>query len=65
MFLAYIGGWNPIIAFAEQEETAKKKAVKEKKERFKDDLEKWTWETVSEYYGAFTQEVKDGTVIPL
>lgn len=65
MYLAYICGWNPIIAFSESEDKAKAKAVKEKKARYKDDLEKWTWDSVSEFYGAYTREVKEGTIIEL
>ncbi len=63
LYMAKIGGWNPVIAFASDEETAKKNAVKEKKKWFHNDLEKWNWETVSEYYGASVEIITDGTVL--
>ena len=63
LYMAKIGGWNPVIAFASDEETAKKIAVKEKKKWFHEDLKTWTWETVSEFYGAKVELVTDGTVL--
>lgn len=63
MYIAYIGGWNPIMAFSKDEETAKKLALKKKKALYKEDLEKWNWETVSEYYGAWTERIEEGSII--
>ena len=63
MYMAVIRGWNQVVAFSEDVEKAKKLAVKEKKKYCKDDLEKWTWERCSEYYGTIVEEIKDGLVI--
>ena len=63
MYMAVIDGWTTVMAFSENEEAAKKKAIKEKKSFARDDLDKWTWENVCDYYGAYTQEIKEGTVI--
>lgn len=65
MYMAMIIGFNPVLAFSEDMEKAKRKAIKEKKSFCKDDLEKWTWETVSEFYGAGVMLVTDGTTIRL
>ena len=61
--MAYISGWQPVAAFSEDEKTAKSLAVKKKKKFCKDDLDRWTWETVADYYGAWVKEIKEGTVI--
>lgn len=63
LYMAKIGGWNPVVAFATDEETARRLAVKEKKKWFRDDLERWSWKTVSEYYGASVHIITDGTVL--
>ena len=63
MYMAYVCGWQSVAAFSEDEETAKKLAVKEKKRYCKDDLDRWTWNNVEEYYGAWVEKVKEGTVI--
>lgn len=63
MYMALISGWEDTIAFAEDEEKAKKLAVKYKKKYCKDDLEKWNWGECEDYYGACTYNIKDGTVI--
>ena len=63
MWIAVIGGWTDVEAFSDSEEKAKRLAVKEKKRLCKDDLEKWTWETCEEYYGAYTEEIKEGTIL--
>lgn len=63
MWMAVIKGWTDIEAFSENEEKAKKLALKEKKRLCKDDLEKWTWETCDEYYGAYTIEIKEGLIL--
>ena len=63
MWMAVIRGWTDIEAFSESEEKAKKLALKEKKRLCKDDLEKWTWETCYEYYGAYTIEIKEGLIL--
>ncbi len=63
MFMACIGGWDEVLAFSEDEEKAKRLAVKEKKRRCKDDLEKWNWQECADYYGAWTEEIKEGTVL--
>ena len=63
MYMAFIGGWDSVAAFSEDEKTAKKLAIREKKRYCKDDLDKWSWNNVKDYYGAWVQEVKEGTVI--
>lgn len=63
LYMAKIGGWNPVVAFSTNEETAKSMAVEEKQKWFHDDLEIWTWEAVSEFYGAKVELVTDGTVL--
>ena len=63
MYMAKICGWDEVLAFSEDEEKAKKLAVKEKKRRCKNDLKKWNWEKCEEYYGAFVEEIKEGTVL--
>lgn len=62
MYMAYIGGWNEVIAFSNDQKTAEKLAVSKKKSTCRDDLDKWTWETVREYYGAYSIPVNDGDV---
>ena len=63
MYMAIIYGYTEIFAFSADMEKAKKKALRKKKELCRDDLEKWTWETVSEYYGARVFLVTDGLVM--
>lgn len=63
MYMAIIRGWTSVVAFSENEETAKKLAIKEKKIFARDDLDVWTWERVSEYYGAYTEKINEGTVL--
>lgn len=63
MYMAIIRGWTSVVAFSEDQEKAKKMAIKKKKSFAKDELDKWTWDTVSEYYGAFVEEIKEGTVL--
>lgn len=62
MYMALIRGWTEVAAFSENPEKAKKLAIKEKKKYAKDDLDKWTWETVSDYYGTYLEEIKEGSV---
>ena len=62
MFFAKIGGWTEVYAFADTAEKAKKLAVAKKKSFARDDLEKWTWETVADYYGATCIEIKPDMV---
>lgn len=64
-YMAYIDGWQPVIAFGSTEIDAKKLALRAKKKKCRDDLEKWTWDRVHEYYGAWVEEVKDGKIINL
>lgn len=63
MFMACIFGYTEIRSFSEDEEKAKKLALKKKKSLCRDDLERWTWETVTDYYGATVEEIKDGLII--
>ena len=63
MYMAIIQEWTEVRAFSEDEEKAKKLALKRKKALCRDDLNKWTWETVSEYYGAYTVEIKEGLIL--
>ena len=63
IYMAVIQGWTEIRAFNTDPEQAKKDAIRRKKKLCKDDLSKWNWETVSEYYGAYVEEISNGTVI--
>lgn len=63
MYMAVIQGWADVEAFSEDKEKAKRLAVKEKKRLCKDDLEKWTWETCDEFYGAWVIEIAEGKVL--
>lgn len=63
MYMAHIGGWDTVQAFSEDKEKAKKLAVKQKKKWCRDDLDKWTWETCDEYYGAWVVEIKEGLIL--
>ncbi len=63
MFMAVIHGWTEVRAFASTEAKAKKLALAEKKRLCQDDLEKWTWDSVEEYYGANVCEIKEGSVV--
>lgn len=61
MFMANIGGWTDVYAFAETAEKAKKLAVAKKKSFARDDLTRWTWDACVEYYGASCIEIKPNT----
>ena len=63
MYVAIIKGWTTVATFSEDEEKAKKLAIEKKKSFARDDLDKWNWETVSDYYGAFTEKIKEGTIL--
>jgi len=64
IYMAKIFGWTEVSAFSfKSEADAKKKALAEKKRLCKDDLEKWTWDSVEEYYGASVTEITDGLVV--
>lgn len=52
MYMAIIYGYTEVMAFSEDMKTAQKLALKKKKQLCRDDLDKWTWETASEYYGS-------------
>lgn len=65
MFMAVIEGYDIVLAFEDTEDKAKEKAVSEKKRLCKDDLSEWTWNNVSEYYGASCIEVSNGSVVNL
>lgn len=62
MWIAYIGGYNPVIAFGKTIEEAERKVIKAKKARYKDDLDKWNWESVSDFYGAWCKKVDETEV---
>ena len=63
MYMAVIKGWTEVRAFSESESKAKKLAIAKKKSLcFGDDLPRWNWESVSEYYGAYTEEITEGVV---
>ena len=51
MYMAVISGWDEVKAFSEDEEKAKKLAIRKKKEYCKDDLDKWNWENVKNIMG--------------
>ena len=63
MYMAKIYGWTEVTAFSEDAEKAKMKALKAKKDRCKNDLDRWTWANVEEFYGATVTEIKEGLVI--
>lgn len=63
IYMAVIDGWTDVEAFSTDPEKAKRLAVKEKKLLCKDDLSKWTWESCREYYGAWVEEINEGTVL--
>lgn len=62
MYMAIIGGWDEVIAFHDDPDTAKSMAVDEKRNRCFNDLDKWTWQECKDYYGANLYEIKSGTV---
>lgn len=62
MYMAIIGGWDEVTVFHDNPNTAKSIAVKEKKKRCVNDLDKWTWQECKDYYGANLYEIKSGTV---
>lgn len=59
MYMAYIAGWTPVITFDEDENKARAKAVRAKHDKCFDDLdvEDWTWENATEYYGGYSVKV--------
>lgn len=63
MWMARIGGWTDVIAFSESKDKARDLAVQAKKARCRDDLDKWNWQTVSDYYGATLHYICDGLLI--
>lgn len=63
MYMAVIRGWTEVAAFSEDAEKAKKMAIRKKKSFAKDDLDKWTWDAVDEYYGAYVTEIKEGLIL--
>ena len=63
MWMAHIGGYQSIQVFSEDKRKAKQEAVNIKKKICRDDLDKWNWEACKEYYGAWTVEIKEGTIL--
>lgn len=63
MYAVKIFGWTEIVVFSADKEKAKRKAVREKKRLCRDDLDKWTWETVTEFYGTSVIEIKEGLML--
>ena len=63
MFRVKIHGWTTVEAYSDDLDKAIKSAIKEKKKRCKDDLAKWNYNTVSEFYGISIEEIKEGSVI--
>lgn len=63
MYMAVICGYTEVRAFSEDEKKAKRLALKRKKELCKYDLDKWSWEIVENYYGAYTEELHEGLVL--
>ena len=63
MYMAIIFGWDNVIAFSEDEEKAKKLAIKRKKKSNEDYFpDKWDWNSVTEFYGANVVKIKEGYV---
>ena len=69
LYMAKICGYTEVVAFSSDLETAKSLALKKKESLFPDDEvyfrnnAGWTWENVSNYYGALTEEITDGLVL--
>lgn len=64
MYMAVIQGWTEVRAFSRSKEKAKKMALAKKRELcYEDDVDSWGWERISEYYGAYVEEVKEGTIL--
>lgn len=57
-----IYGYTDVVIFSSDIEKAKKKAVKIKKQLCKYDLDKWSWKTVTDYYGTSIEQIKEGTI---
>ena len=63
MYMAGIGGWLDVLAFANTPEEAKRIAIKNKRRLCKDEEDvMWTWEGVQEYFGAYLLELKPNSV---
>ena len=65
MYMARIEGWYEVIAFSNSLEKAKKLAINQKKKICKDENIKWDWDSIQSFYGAFVEEIKEGTIIEL
>ena len=67
MYMAMINGWNDIMAFDTDKETAKSNAVwKAQCLALRDDVDgpdEWTWDAVQEYYGAYIVKIGNDLVI--
>ena len=65
MYMAIISGWQEVAAFSNDKSKAQNLAVKKKKSLCPDELDKWTWENCEEYFGAYVEEIKDGTALEI
>ncbi len=64
MYVAVVEGYTVIHAFSESEKKAQKLAVAEKRRLCPDEpIDAWTWERCEEYFGAYSQEITEGTII--
>lgn len=63
MYMVTVKGWTEVRAFSDDIEKAKKMALMKKKELCRNDLDKWSWKNVDEFYGTSIEEVKEGTIL--
>ena len=62
MYIAYIGGYNPVIAFEDIPEKAMALALKQKRTMFPEECPK-TWDKATEFYGGWVSECHSGLVV--
>ena len=69
MYMAVIEGWNNIMSFDIDKETAKDNAVKKAQELYEDEvnapygLDQWTWDSIQEYFGGYIVKISSDTVM--
>ena len=69
MYIAIINGWNDILSFNEDKETAKNQAIEKARELYEDEinapygLESWTWENIAEYFGCYILDINENAVL--
>jgi len=63
MYMAFIDGYDQVMAFHSNKAVAKRLAVARKKRLCGDDLAVWSWKNCKDYFGANVYLIKDGVVI--